>query len=151
MCRNFHCLPRTANDAVSKSAELPFVAVMLESFWATWHIRDNPYLLWDLLGKLELYSYSEPAESCREPDVCQILCRADQRKPRFARFKVSTLSLNAPPAAIKSRYRNYFALHLSMKCFQSLFFSTVSCEIRLSNLSLTYHLGTSAYLDSPSR
>lgn len=95
--------------------------------------------MWVLLGKLEReFSYSEPAECCREPDVCQLLGRADQSKPTFAGFKVSTLSLNTLTIAIKSCYHNYFALHLSMKSFQSLSFSLISCEIRLSNLSLSH-------------
>lgn len=121
-----------------RKAALQFAAVTPQSFWATWHIRDNLYLQWHLLGKWERESYSEPAVSCWEPDVCQFLRRADQSKPPVARFKVSTLSLNALTLAFKSCYRNYFAPHLSMKCFHSLSLSPTECEIRLSNLSLSF-------------
>lgn len=66
---------------------------------------NSPYLLCDLLRKLEReFSYSKPAESRWEPDVCQFPGRADQSKPTFAGFKVSTLSLNTLTNAVQSNY-----------------------------------------------
>lgn len=114
-----------------------------------WHIRNNPYLLGDLLRKEAMESsYSEPAECQWESDACQFPCGADQSKPTFVGFKVSPWSLTTLTVVIRAWY-NYLALHLSIKYCQSLSSSPISQEMRLSNLSLISHPGAPARLGSP--
>lgn len=91
------CLLSTAKAAVPKSAELPFASITNWSSQATWHIRNNPYFWGDRCRKRVRESdiQSQLGVTGSQMPASSPPCGADQSKPKFARFKVITWSLNA--------------------------------------------------------